>query len=188
MKVFNEYLNLDGISKIKQLFLDNGVVEEYKKNSFFIHQGQPLKRIGFIPQGAFRYLRYTPLGKEQIVGYSFQNDFVTSYPAFQRQTLSVVSAQAIRNSTIYVLTHDDLNTFFKDDDTDNLRAQIAETFLSDIYGRMISLYCDTPEERYLQLLDRYPKIINEVSLKEIASIIKVTPETLSRIRKKISSL
>ncbi len=188
MKVFNEYLNLEGISRIKQLFLDNGVIEEYKKNSFFIHQGQFLKKIGFIPKGGFRYLRYTPMGKEQIVGYSFENDFVTSYPAFQRQSVSVVSAQAIKDSVVYVLTYDDLSTFFREEDSENLRAQIAEAFLSDIYGRMISLYCDTPEERYLQLLERYPKIINKVSLKEIASFIKVTPETLSRIRKKISLL
>lgn len=40
MKVFNEYLNLEGIDRIKQLFLENGTVEEYKKNSFFIQQGQ----------------------------------------------------------------------------------------------------------------------------------------------------
>lgn len=188
MKVFNEYLNLEGISKIQQLFLDNGVVEKYKKNSFFIHQGQFQKKVGFISKGGFRYLRYTPLGKEQIVGYSFENDFVTSYAAFQRQTISVASAQAIKDSVVYILTYDDVNAFFRYEDPENIRAQIAEAFLSDIYGRMLSLYCDTPEERYLQLLQRYPRIINEVSLKEIASIIKVTPETLSRIRKKISLL
>lgn len=188
MKVFNEYLSLEGISKIKQLFLENGIIEEYKKNSFFIHQGQLQKKIAFVPKGAFRYLRYTPQGKEQIVGYSFENDFVTSYAAFRRQTPSVTSAQAIRDSVVYVLTDDDINHYFENGDPDNLRAQVAETFLSDIYGRMISLYCDTPEERYLRLLERYPQIINEVCLKEIASFIKIAPETLSRIRKKLITL
>lgn len=188
MKVFNEYLNIKGINKIKQLFLDNGIVEEYKKNSFFIQQGQIQKKVGFIPKGGFRYLRCTSQGKEQIVGYSFENDFVTSYAAFQRQTLSAASAQAIRDSVVYVLTYDDLTAFFRDKDFENLRAQIAEAFLSDIYGRMLSFYCDTPEQRYLQLLQRYPQILNEVSLREIASFVRITPETLSRIRKKISIL
>lgn len=187
MKVFNEYLSLEGISKVKKLFLENGIVEEYKKNSFFIRQGQQQKKIAFIPKGAFRYLRYTSQDKEQIVGYSFENDFVTNYAAFRRQTPSITSAQAIRDSIVYVLTDEDIEAFFRNEDPENLRAQIAETFLSDIYGRMISLYCDTPEERYLNLLERYPQIINEVSLKEIASFIKVAPETLSRIRKKITS-
>lgn len=188
MKVFNEYLNLEGIDRIKQLFLENGTVEEYKKNSFFIQQGQFQKKVGFIPKGSFRYLRYTQQGKEQVVGYSFEDDFVTSYAAFQRQIPSAASAQAIKDSIVYSLTYDDLNTFFREQDFENLRAQIAEAFLSDIYGRMLSLYCDTPEQRYTQLLHRYPQIINEVNLKEIASFIKVAPETLSRIRKKISSL
>jgi hypothetical protein len=51
---------------------------------------------------------------------------------------------------------------------------------------MLSLYCDSPEGRYIKLIERYPDILNLVSLKEIASLIKIAPETLSRIRRKLS--
>lgn len=186
MKYFNKYQKVDGISKVKQLFVENGIIEECKKNTIFIHQDQIQKKAGFIIKGAFRYLRHTPDGREQIVGYSFEDDFVANYAAFQCQEPSATSAQAIKDCTIYTLTYDDLYSFFKEQDPDNLRAQIGETFLGDIYMRMISLYCDSPEERYLKLLERYPNIVNAITLKEIASFLKMTPETLSRIRKKIT--
>lgn len=186
MKVFNEYLNLEGISTIRELFLEKGEVHQCQKNNYFIRQGQYQKTAGFIKSGGFRYLCYSTTGKEQIVGYSFENDFVVNYGAFQTQTLSVTDAQAIRNSVVYVLTFEEIQDFFINQDTTNLRARVAETFLADIYSRMLSLYCDQPEERYLKLLERYPQIVNEVSLREIASFIKMTPETLSRIRRKIA--
>lgn len=63
---------------------------------------------------------------------------------------------------------------------------MAETLLNDVSARLLSMYCDSPEERYTKLINRYPDIVNLVSLKEIASLIKVAPETLSRIRRKLT--
>ena len=50
---------------------------------------------------------------------------------------------------------------------------------------MLQAYCDSPEQRYITLMQRCPNLKEEVSLKEIASFIGVTPETVSHIRKKI---
>ena len=46
-------------------------------------------------------------------------------------------------------------------------------------------YCCTPEERYMDLMRRYPELKEQRPLKEIASFIGVTPETVSAIRKKM---
>lgn len=186
MAFFNEYLKLEGISRVKEYFLEEGTIVEVKKNDFFMKEGQFAKKIGFIDSGSFRYLAYQSQGQEKIVGYTFEKDFATNYPAFLKQSESIISIQAIQDSVLFVLTFDEFINFLENHDTENIRAQVAETFLFDIYKRMLSLYCDSPEERYLKLLNRYPQIIYKVNLKEIASFINVTPETLSRIRKKIS--
>jgi Mn-dependent DtxR family transcriptional regulator len=65
---------------------------------------------------------------------------------------------------------------------------VAEALLNDVSTRLLSMYCDSPKERYTKLIARYPDILTLVSLKEIASLIKVTPETLSRIRRKLKPL
>ncbi|WP_080902767.1 Crp/Fnr family transcriptional regulator [Parabacteroides sp. Marseille-P3160] len=187
MLILNKYLELDGIAQLTKFFLEEGKIRKYRKNDFFIQKGQKSKFVGFVIEGSFRYLNYTSEGKEQIVGYSFENDFVTDYGSFQNQTNSVVDIQTIKDSTIYIITYKELNNYYSNCKANDFRTKVAETYLTDVYDRLLSLYCDTPQERYIKLIHRYPDILRQVSLKEIASFIKITPETLSRIRKKISS-
>jgi CRP-like cAMP-binding protein len=178
-------MELEGIAELIQFFIAKNTSKEYGKNEFFIQRGQKHNHVGFILKGGFRYLGYTSDGKEQIVGYSFENDFVVSYSSFQIQQPSAIDVQAVRNCTVLLLNYEELNAFYDNCGFNNLRSNVAETLLNDSINRLLSLYCDSPEERYLMLIERYPDILNLVSLKEIASLIKTTPETLSRIRKKL---
>ena len=50
--------------------------------------------------------------------------------------------------------------------------------------RLLDIYCKTPTELYLDLVKRYPDSQNFITLKEVASFLRVTPETISHIRKK----
>ncbi|MFV0535884.1 MAG: Crp/Fnr family transcriptional regulator [Dysgonomonas sp.] len=186
MEVLNRYLELGSIPEIVDFFQNEGRIKYYEKNELFIRQGQKNDLVGFIKEGGFRYLSYTSSGNEQIVGYSFEGDFVVDYPTFQTQKPSDVNVQAIKDTVIYLLKRDVINEYFKKFSKEDLRSKVAEVFLEDIYSRLLSLYCDTPEERYIKLIKRYPPILELVHLKEIASFIKVTPETLSRIRKKLA--
>jgi CRP-like cAMP-binding protein len=186
MSVFNKYLDLDGIAELRQFFIEKGTTHDCQKNEFFMQQGQTQNYVGFILKGGFRYVRYTSEGTEQIVGYSFENDFVVDYGAFQVREPAFIGGQAIKHSTVLRITYDELNDFYDQCYSPNLRGRVSETFFEDIYGRLLSLYCDSPEKRYIRLIERYPEILKQVRLKEIASLIKTTPETLSRIRRKLS--
>ncbi len=181
-------MELDGIAGLRQFFIEKGSPKEYAKNEFFIQRGQDHNYIGFVLKGGFRYLGYSTEGKEQIVGYSFKNDFVVDYATFQVQKPAAIDAQSIKNSTVLSLSRDEFNAFFENCGIPDFRSKIAETVLNDIGSRLLSMYCDSPGERYLKLIDRYPGILTLISLKEIASLIKVTPETLSRIRRKQKTL
>ena len=56
-------------------------------------------------------------------------------------------------------------------------------FLFRTHVRLIDMYCKTTAELYLDLLNRCPDIQEYITLKEIASFLQVTPETISRIRR-----
>ena len=186
MSIIKKHMELEGIAELRQFFIAKGTIKEYGKNELFMQQGQKHNHVGFILKGGFRYLSYTSDGKEQIVYYSFENDFVASYSSFQIQQPSVIDAQAISASTVLLLTYEELNAFYDNCGFPDFRSKIAETLLNDSSNRLLSLYCDSAEERYQKLIELYPDILNLISLKEIASLIKIAPETLSRIRKKLS--
>lgn len=62
---------------------------------------------------------------------------------------------------------------------------VAEEIFVEMYKRLLGFYCDTAEQRYIALLQRYPGLPQYITLKEIASFLGITPETVNHIRKKL---
>lgn len=96
----------------------------------------------------------------------------------------MLTIEAATNSVAYVISLETLHAFWETDiQTLRLRSIVAEKLYAQFYERVISLHCDTAEERYLKLIQQYPEVTNKLSLKDIASYLSVTPETVSHIRK-----
>lgn len=186
MGQFNEYMDRFDFSVFKETFIEKGKIQHYKKNEYFLHNGDKHTYIGFIIEGTFRYTCIDNNGNEHVVAYNFSNEPLGNYSAFQKKESAIVDIQAVTDSTVYVLSHSDVNEFYNS----NMEAQqqgriLAEELLYVAWNNIISAYKDTPEKRYRELLQRCPNLPNLITLKELASYIMVTPETLSRIRKRI---
>lgn len=184
MDKFNANESLD-TARLEKLFLENGMLKILRKNEYMVRQNDKTNHIGFVVSGLFRLTRIDTNGNEWIVGYSFENDFVCDYPSLINRRGATVSIQATNDCEVYLLTLGELNQFWGTDmNTQRLGRRIAETMFAEIYQRLLGFYCDTPEQRYQALMKRCPDLQERISLKEIALFLGVTPETLSRIRKK----
>lgn len=183
---FNEYMDEIDFSEFRKLFSEKEKSVEIKKKDYFVQQNEPCKYVGFIESGIFRYTRIDSEGKEHIVGYSFAGDFVCDYPSFIKHSHSLTNIQAVTDSTIYLLSIKELNDYLETDkDTQRFGRLVAEELFIEMYRRLLGFYCDTAERRYMALLQRYPDLLQYITLKEIASFLSITPETLSHIRKKL---
>lgn len=186
MGKFNEYMERFDFSFLKQVFKEKGRIRHYKKSEYFLHKGDKHIYIGFILAGTFRYTCIDNNGNEHVVAYNFENEPLGNYSAFQKKEVAILDVQAVTDSTVCLLSHSDVNEYYNS----SLEAQhqgriLAEELLFVAWNNIISAYKDTPEERYRKLLKRCPSLPNLITLKELASYIMVTPETLSRIRKRI---
>ncbi len=177
---FTRYLAVEEAPRMIEIFLEQGTVRKFAKDEFFLEEGKKTDLIGYVKEGGFRHLVQASDGRERISGYSFVNDFITVFPAFD-STVSAVSIQAYKESTVHFLKREEILS----QQSWEYRCRVAEISLTDVYGRLLLMHIGTPEERYKSLVGRFPDILNEISLKEIASFLRMTPETLSRIRKKM---
>lgn len=186
MENFNNYRSEIDFSEVIKLFTEKGVLCKLKKNDYFVRQNESSNFVGYIESGTIRYTYFDANEKEHVVGYSFAEDFVCDYPSIIKKSNSITGMQAVTDSVFYVLSKDNISDYLeKSVDTQRFGRMVAESMFLEVYNRLISFYRDTPEERYRSLIKRHPDILNLVSLKEIASFIGVTPETVSHIRRKL---
>ncbi len=176
----NHYKDIDELPRVIEFFMEHGEKRIFERDEFYVREGQKCDLVGYVAEGGFRQIVETSDGQDKIAGYSFEGEFIQIYPVFQID-ISPVSIQSIKNSTLFVLTKEEADRHL----TWKFRCHFAEITRNDLFARLLVMHRGTPEERYRSLIGHVPNILHEVSLKEIASFLRMTPETLSRIRKKM---
>jgi Cyclic nucleotide-binding domain. len=176
-------LNVDKAEVLR--FVCNLKCIQTKKNKHFQEQGDTARYMGFVTDGRFRYYKIDDNGNERTLWYNKSFPFIGDYHSFLSKTKAELSVQAMNDYEIILFNYEQLMELF-DMNTDTLkfRAMFAERSMIGWRNIALSLHFDSAEERYYKLLNEYPDIEKEIPLKDIASTLGVTPETLSRIRKK----
>lgn len=188
MKNFNTYMDNIDINFFKELCLRHGELKQYKRNEFILREGDTCSFFGYVVSGVVKYTCTNQAeNKVYNVGFSFTNEFIADYPACLYGIKSEVNMQTITPCEIYICSAEYLLEKIEKFQTGQKIARIAaEQIFFQSYSRYLDLFRLNPEERYLQLLQRCPEILQMVSLKEISSYLKITPIHMSRIRHKQS--
>lgn len=160
----------------------------FTKKSTFLSKGQIENNISFIEKGEVRLFIPKKLEEKEITfGFSFQGEFVSAYDSFLTQTPSLYQLETLVDTVLWSISYQDLQEVYKTTKIGNTIGRfIAEKLFLLKSKREQSFLNDTPEQLYLNLFKERPNVIKQIPLKYIASYIGVTPQALSRIRKRIS--
>lgn len=188
MKEFNKYLKGADLNLIKEVCINKGRLTPFSRNEYFSRAGDVIAHVGYIKQGAFRYVCVNSSEeKEYSTGFAFEKEFVADYPACIYNIPSEISIQAITPSEVYICNIQEIVQIFNENiDIQTQARNNAERILFCVYQNYIDLYRKTPEERYKEIMCRCPEILQILTLKELSSYLKITPITMSKIRRKIT--
>lgn len=156
------------------------------KRTPLLNVGEVENYLSFIARGIVRL--YIP-GEERDVtfGFVFENEFVTAYDSLLTQTPSEYRIETLTDTTLWKIAYKDLQEVYAHTESGNMVGRkMAENMFLIKSKRELSLLNKTAEERYLDLFSNRPRLLRQIPLKYIASYIGVTPQALSRIRKRIS--
>lgn len=158
-------------------------IKTYKRNEFIKHENTIDTNLYFIKEGSVRVF-ISHEDEEKIIRFGYKNSIITALDSFLTGHNSIFNIQAIKKTTVYVI---DKKTI------DELRSK--HTFINDIWNknmeelalqqieREIDILTNSPKERYLRVLKRSPQLFQEIPNRHIASYLRMSPETLSRIKK-----
>lgn len=168
------------------LFKSKLVQKSYAKKETILNVGDTEHYLSFVDEGIIR-LFYPGIEKEITVGFVFKGSFISAYDSFLTETPSTYSIEAITPCSLWSISKKDLELIYKETQSGNeIGRKNAEQLFLIKSKRESALLTKTAEQRYLDLFTERPQLIQEIPLKYIASYIGVTPQALSRIRKRIS--
>jgi CRP-like cAMP-binding protein len=165
-------------------------ITKYKSieaSEYFITAGQVPHKIAFVVSGLFRYVYINHKGDEFTKGIIAENLFLSSYSAMIMGKPSYFSIEALEDSKIMEISWKDFKMLMEND---IFWIKFVLKFLEK--GFMIKekrerdLLLLDAETRYKNFLIEYPGMEQRIKQGIIASYLGIKPETLSRIRRKIS--
>jgi len=162
--------------------------KKIQKNEYFIRAGDESRYMALTLKGLFRLFYTDTEGNEFTKGFNRSGQFLISYSAFVQNRPSFFSIQALQNSTILQFDFHCFNKMMQDD----IRwYPFTYKLLESVYIlkelREKSLLLEDAAHRYSIFKQDFASIENQIKLTHIASYLGITPETLSRIRKKLYS-
>ena len=157
----------------------------FKKNTTILKIGKIENHLSFISKVIIRY--YITWEKCYLnYGFVFNYLFVIAYDSFLTHSPSEYQIETLTETTLWRISSKDLQEVYEKTINGNIIGRkMAEKMFLLKSKRELALLSKTAEERYLDLFSERPKLLQDVPLKYIASYIGVTPQALSRIRKRI---
>lgn len=167
---------------IRRLFHEKTI----RKNDYFVQEGQVCRQAAYIVRGMMRYFINAD-GEEKTYAFGFEDCFVSNYESFVPQMPSQKYIQALEDTLMLTISYHDLQQFYAQVEKGERfgRIVIEQVFLESLQ-EIASLYVDSAEQRYANFMKYYPEVQQRIPQYYIASYVGVKPQSLSRIRKRIS--
>jgi len=165
------------------------VPRKIRKKQWLLQEGDVARYLAFVEKGLVRSYTVGKNGTEHIVQFAFEGWWIGDQYSFLTGEPSIFNIDAIEDSELLLLTkpaQDELLDKFPQ--FEKFFRLLLQNNLIATQKRMAGTLGKSAEQRYLDLLVTCPTTINtRVPLHMLASYLGITPETLSRIRKQIST-
>jgi len=166
-------------------FLSLWTIErQLKRQEYLYGHGREQMHLYFIRKGAFKIFHETDDLKELIVGFGYMHTLLLDLPSFVAGLASIYRIQALRKSELIGIHKRDFYGFMERcPPLATYWRQQMELALLNRLEREIDILMESPQKRYERVLERSPILFQEIPHKFIAAYLRMTPETLSRLKR-----
>ncbi len=153
-----------------------------ERNEFLKVKGSIDTNVYYIVSGSLRIFVLSEY-EEQIIRFGYKENLIVSLDSFLSNKPSDLFIQAIKKSVIKVISKQQFDTFLETEDNRKLWTKILADLVIQQMEREIDILTNSPKERYERVLKRSPQLFQEIPNRHIANYLRMSAETLSRLKK-----
>jgi len=161
-------------------------IKVFEKGTYLLREGQVASNSYFVVEGCVRVYELID-GEEKTIAFYTENQSVANFSSLATGTPSKQYFVCNEKATLAILNGEKEEALYQKYPRFGTLCRIGmEKILGEKQSQLAELIALKPEQRYLKLQEERPDLINRVPQFQIASYLGIKPETLSRIRKRLS--
>jgi len=173
---------------------EEGFIKQYltpkklRKKQYFLQEGDVCKYSAFVEKGSLRAFLLDEKGDEHITAFALEGWAISDIPSFMTQEPATLNIEALEDCELVLTSkaaHDELLVKMPKYET-YMRIMLTNAYMA-LQKRMTDMISLSLEERYQALTQQSPALFQRIPQHMIASFMGLSPETLSRVRSRISS-
>ena len=158
-----------------------------KRNEYLTVQGDRNTNLYLVEQGSLRVFIEDD-EEEHTIRFGYKDSLITALDCFLTDKPTSFNIQAIKKCTLKVISKSAYHKLIASSrENETLWKQLLEGFVYQQIEREIDLITYSPKKRFERVFQRSPQVFQEIPQKYIASYLRMTPETLSRILTNLDS-
>jgi CRP-like cAMP-binding protein len=169
----------------QQLFVSRLKQRKLRKRQYLLQAGDVSKYENFVVKGLLRAYTVDDKGQEHVVMFAMEGWWISDLYSFLTDNPATQHIDALEDSEVLSIERPDLERLYIEIPKFDrfFRILFQNAFVSH-QQRILAGISQTAEQQYFAFIQKYPGLEQRIPQHQIASFLGVTPETISRIRRR----
>ena len=154
---------------------------DLKRNEFLKVKGSVDTNVYYVECGSVR-VYITDGCEECTIRFGYADNLIVALDSFLTGKPSALIIQAIKKTTVRIISKTSIDGLMQTAEHQSLWTSILEDLVLQQHEREVDLLTRSPKERYRRVLERSPRLFQEIPNRHIANYLRMSPETLSRLK------
>jgi len=168
---------------------ENINIEDFKKGTILLRQGEVPTKCYFVLQGCLRQYSIDEKGKEVTSNFYTEEQSIAIFNHHKLDKSSAYTFMCLEDSVVVVGDLEtEKDTYNKYTQLETMARKMIEENFGQVQDEFAAFIASAPEDRFKALLVKRPSLVDRVPQHQLASYLGITPESLSRIKKRLHKI